>query len=312
MKTPRRSKEQIAQLEAQIVDVLREDHPQSVRHVFYRLTDPRLPEPVEKSQAGYRQVQNRVTLMRKAGRLAYGWISDMTRRGFHVRTYANGGELIMAFASLYRVDLWQGAGVYVEIWVESRSIAGVIEDDCEELAVSLYPCGGFPSLTMVYEAAGEINRTLADSRCKRVIVLYVGDYDPAGMLIEDSARDALQGHLHKSLTLEFRRIAITRDQIDAYNLPAKPRKAGERRRLDIQETVEAESMPAKELRRILRNEIEAYLPAGALETTKAAEASERSGLYTLGAFTRRLGTEDAVRGLKRGVVMDDDDDDLGE
>ena len=82
MKPTRRSKDQIAQLEAQIMDVLREDHPQSVRHVFYRMTDPRLPEPVEKSQAGYRQVQDRITRMRKAGRLAYGWISDLTRRGF--------------------------------------------------------------------------------------------------------------------------------------------------------------------------------------------------------------------------------------
>ena len=204
----------------------------------------------------------------------------------------------MAFASLYRVDLWQGAGVYLEVWAESRSIGGVIKNDCNELAVSLYPLGGFPSLSLVYEAAGEINRTLADSRCKRVIVLYVGDYDPAGMLIEDNARDALQGHLHKSLTLEFRRIAITRDQIDAYDLPTKPRKAGERRRLDIQSTVEAEALPAKELRRILRDEIEVYLPANALATTKVAEESERSGLFTLGAFTRRLGTEDARAGVE--------------
>ena len=289
MKPTRRSKGQIAQLEAQILDVLREDHPQSIRHIFYRLTDPRLPEPVEKSQAGYRQVQDRITRMRKAGRLAYGWISDLTRRGFHVSTYANAGELITAFAGLYRMDLWQGAGVYVEVWAESRSIAGVVKNDCNELGVSLYPLGGFPSLSLVYEAGTEINRTLADSRCKQVIILYIGDYDPAGVLIEDNARDALQGHLHHSLTLEFRRIAVTREQIDTYDLPTKPRKAGERRRLDIQSTVEAEALPARDLRRILREEIEAYLPANALATTKVAEESERSGLVTLGAYTSAFG-----------------------
>jgi hypothetical protein len=32
--------------------VLAADHPQSVRHCFYRMTDPRLPEPVEKSDRG--------------------------------------------------------------------------------------------------------------------------------------------------------------------------------------------------------------------------------------------------------------------
>jgi hypothetical protein len=43
IKRARRTRERIEQLDAQILDVLREDHPQSVRHVFYRMTDPRLP-----------------------------------------------------------------------------------------------------------------------------------------------------------------------------------------------------------------------------------------------------------------------------
>lgn len=46
----RRTKAQMGQLGRQIVRVLLEDRPQSVRHVFYRMTDPRLPEPVEKSE----------------------------------------------------------------------------------------------------------------------------------------------------------------------------------------------------------------------------------------------------------------------
>ena len=56
----RRTAAQVEQLERQIYEVLELDRPQSVRHVFYRLTDPRLPEPVEKSESGYRQVQQRL------------------------------------------------------------------------------------------------------------------------------------------------------------------------------------------------------------------------------------------------------------
>src|SRR5690606_6384980 len=54
IKRDRRTKAQIEQLDEQILDVLATDHPQSVRHVFYRMTDPRLAEPVEKSDRGYR------------------------------------------------------------------------------------------------------------------------------------------------------------------------------------------------------------------------------------------------------------------
>src|SRR3954452_5151340 len=76
IKRQRRTASAVEQLERRIRAILEEDHPQSIRHCFYRLTDPRLPEPVEKSERAYRQVQTRITLLRRAERLPYGWISD--------------------------------------------------------------------------------------------------------------------------------------------------------------------------------------------------------------------------------------------
>lgn len=69
LKRIRRTGDQIEQLDAQIISVLREEHPQSVRYVFYRMTDPRLPEPVEKSDHGYRHVQARCVALRRSGRV---------------------------------------------------------------------------------------------------------------------------------------------------------------------------------------------------------------------------------------------------
>ena len=67
LKRIRRTKGQRDQLDQQIINVLNEDNPQSVRHVFYRMTDPRLPEPVEKSDRGYRHVQERCVKLRRGG-----------------------------------------------------------------------------------------------------------------------------------------------------------------------------------------------------------------------------------------------------
>ena len=82
--------------------------------------------------------------------------------------------------------------------------------------------------------------------------------------------------------MTFHRLAITEKQIELYDLPTKPRKETERRALHITETVEAEAMPAGMLRALLRNEIESFLPEGALQATKEAELSEREGLISLG------------------------------
>ncbi|MGJ0506163.1 MAG: hypothetical protein ACR652_03325 [Methylocystis sp.] len=286
-KRRRRTRAQIEQLDAQIIDVLREDHPQSVRHVFYRMTDPRLPEPVEKSDQGYAQVQSRLVKLRRAGAIPYSWLSDMSRRGYFVNTFSGAGDFIAQMRGLYRADLWEDAGVKVEVWCESRSIASVIQDDCRELAVSLYPCGGFSSISFAHEAAQELNRTVTtytDDTRDPVVVLYIGDYDPAGVLIDVALERELRQHLEPAIPLHFTRIGITRLQIAAYGLPEKPRKTGERRALHVECTVEAEAMPAHILREILREEIESYLPENALRVAKVAEESEKAHLDRIAAM----------------------------
>jgi hypothetical protein len=318
----RRTKGEVEQLERQILDVLEEDHPQSVRHVFYRLTDPRLPEPVDKTELGYRIVQNRLTVMRREGKVRYGWISDATRRGYHTVTFANGAEFLSRHISAYRADLWADADAYVEVWCESRSIAGVIQDTCEELAVSLYPCGGFSSITFAYEAADFIRDTLAGTG-KPAHVLYIGDYDPAGVLIDRSLETELRRHLEPTgfdafldaiaagadpldtpsdlvdayvdqltnggIDLRFIRLAITPEQIAEYDLPTKPRKPSDRRALHVEHTVEAEAMPAGILRQLLRERIEDFLPPDALAVAKAAEESEREHLRRWAEMMRNGG-----------------------
>ena len=274
IKRNRRSRDQVRVLEEQIYAVLAEDHPQSIRHVYYRMTNPRLAEPVEKTDRGYAQVQDRITKMRRAGTIPYGWITDATRRGHHTHTYRNAAEALRAWQGFYRGDLWSNANVYVEVWCESRSISGVIEGTCEELAVSLYPAGGFTSLTLAYQSAEYINHMTRNGAIPAV-VLYIGDYDPAGVLIDQKVQEELERHLHPDVTLDFRRIAVTLEQIAEMDLPTKPRNKNDRRVRELTETVEAEAMPAGVLRRMLRNHVEAFLPAGALEAARAAEESER-------------------------------------
>jgi hypothetical protein len=277
IKRRRRTKGQVEQLDRQILEILQEDHPQSIRHVFYRLTDPRLPEPVDKSDHGYQQVQSRLTTLRREGRVPYSWIADMSRRGFFVDTFSDAGDFLRRVNGLYRADLWELSDHYVEVWCESRSIASVIQADCEELAVSLYPCGGFSSITFVHEAAQDINER--DGR--PVTVFYIGDYDPAGVLIDVSLERELRRHLDDGIKLRFTRLGITQEQIVEYDLPIKPRKATDKRSLHVAHAVEAEAMPAHILRRILRENIEALLSPHALKVARVAERSEKSRLIDL-------------------------------
>ena len=281
IKRIRRTGAQVAMLDSQIVDVLAADHPQSVRHVYYRMTDPRLTEPVEKTDAGYRTVQNRCLLLRRSGAVPYGWISDMSRQGYFVNTFDGGADFLSRMSGLYRGDMWRDADVRCEVWCESRSIASVLLADCKELAVDLYPCGGFSSVSFVHAAAQEHN---GSSDWRPLQVFFVGDYDPAGVLIDTSLKKELRAHLAEDIELRFERIGINIEQIAEYDLPTKPRKEGDKRSSQVERTVEAEAMPANVLRSIVRERVESLLPANALAVSKVAEKSEREHLKRIAAM----------------------------
>jgi hypothetical protein len=276
-KRTRRGNDRLAQLDDQIIAVLIEDHPQSVRHVFYRMTDPRLPEPVEKSDRGYRHVQDRCVKLRRAGRIPFDWIADMSRQGFRTSTFSDASDFLHRVSGLYRADLWADADSCCEVWAESRSIASVLLADCRELAVDLFPCGGFSSLSFVHAAAQQRNNS-RDTR--PLVVLYLGDFDPAGVLIDVALERELREHL-RGVALDFRRLAINEEQVSAYDLPTKPRKDSDLRSRHVTFSVEAEAMPAAALRAIVRGAIEALLPDGAIDDALEKEAFEQGRIAGL-------------------------------
>ena len=97
-------------------------------------------------------------------------------------------------------------------------------------------------------------------------------------MIDQNIRQSIADHLGADFDFNFHRLGINPDQIEALNLPTKPRKAGDKRSLHIRETVEAEAMPADLMRELLTDAIEQYLPAHQLAVTKIAEESEREYL----------------------------------
>ena len=247
------------------------------------MTDPRLPEPVAKTEQGYKQVVNRLVLMRRNGRIPYGWISDSTRLGYYVTTYADPAEYLDEVIGRYRCDEWEHADSHVEVWCESRSLAGVVRRVCASKGVSLFPAGGFSSETFIYEAAQHIRQIGKPS-----VLLYLGDHDPAGVLIDEDIITKMRGHLG-GVPVELRRLAITAAQIQQYSLPTKPRKAKDRRRLDITETVEAEAMPAGIIRELLAIAIDDYLEPDVRARVRASEAAQQQTMRELVSTGRRIG-----------------------
>ena len=164
---------------------------------------------------GYRRINDRLKQLRRAEVLDYDRIVDgllafvAARTGWASRAFAK------SMSRAYRVSPLDALDYNVIMWVESRSLAGMIADIPEEFGVTLYPAGGHTSMTFAYECAQDIRRT-----GKLTHVLYFGDYDTAGTEIDRFIRKELR--VHTDAVLEpFIRIGINPGQIIEHELPTK-------------------------------------------------------------------------------------------
>ena len=139
MTRQRRSPEEMEILRDAIYAVAETDRPVSVRHIFYRMVVLGL---VEKSNnRGYPQVQKTTVDMRRTLALPYAWIEDSSRRAYMNTGYAGVGNFAEVAASIYRRDYWESTDTLVEVWCESRSLAGVLGQVCREYVVAPIPIG---------------------------------------------------------------------------------------------------------------------------------------------------------------------------
>ncbi len=235
-----------------LTEIVTSGAPMSVRHAFYQAVGLGL---VPKTKNGYQKVQREILRLRRAGWIGYADIVDGTRYVRQSETHNSLGDALYETSRTYRRNLWADSDYQLEVWAESDSIAGTAWPAVDEWALPLFVTRGFASETFLWNSAQQWYGS--------VVVLYIGDYDPHGVLIEDIARERMQEF--SGAFVEWRRIAITAAQISEYALPSSYGGHG----------VEAEAMPADTLRALLTDAIEEYVDEASVEAIRAAEDSER-------------------------------------
>jgi hypothetical protein len=263
-----------------IFETLYQDHPQTVRGLFYQLVSQGI---VPKTEAAYKGIVGRLAVeLRRSGVLPYAWLADNTRWMRKPRTFSGLEAMLQHTAATYRRDLWCQAETTIEIWCEKDALAGVLYDVTEEWDVPLMVTRGYPSLSFLYSAA-EAYRAGG----RPVHLYYFGDFDPAGVDIPWKV-DARLRELAPDVTITLSRMAVTEQQIVDLQLPTRPTKGSDRRAVAFgRESVELDAMPAERLRALVRACIEQHVDPAAFDVLKVAETSERAWLQRLPALAKR-------------------------
>ena len=270
-KRRRRTKAEIEDLENSLRKLASDHEPLSLRNLFYLAVSRGL---IGKSENEYNNVIIRLLgRMREDGRVPWRWIVDHNRMRRQANTWDSLEEMLRFSQFTYRRSLWTELPERVELWCESNSAAGVLWDTADEWDVPLMAGGGFFGKSFLYATIKEI-----EAIQKPTTIYYFGDYDPSGLLIPDSALRFLERHGPR-LEIDFQALAVTREQVDSWDLPTAPPKSSKHRAgFDDTRTTQLEAIPPDTLREHAAAAMAAHIPEHVLENTRQVEQLERETL----------------------------------
>lgn len=258
----------VAGVEA-VLDEYSEHLPLTARQVFYRLVGTGL---IGKTESDYSRLCEALNRSRRAGLIPWDALRDDGTRSAEIVAYddVDAFEFTVRRAiDTFRLPFHSG----VEVWVEADGMVPMVATLAHQFRVPVYSSGGFDSVTAKHRAA---RRALASPA--GITVLHVGDLDPSGCALVDSAADdvcAFVADYGKPGFVRFERIAVLPEHVEAYGLPTAPPKATDRRGDGMAETVQVEALAPTDLLDIVRDALRRTVDLEALAAHRLVEQEQR-------------------------------------
>lgn len=256
-----------------VLDENRAYLPMTARQVFYRLVGA---HGYDKTELAYARLLETLNRARRARLIPMHAIRDDGGTSMGAGGWDSTAQFwrsVRRTADSYRHALDDGQPIAVELWVEAAGMVPMVARVAAEFGVTTYSSGGFDSVTVKHEAAQRIAY-----RDVPTTVLHLGDHDPSGLSILDSAAEDISAFVDHWAAPRptFVRLAVTPDQIARYRLPSAPQKVTDRRGEHMRHTVQAEAMSPTELTSEVRTALANTVDLGALDAARRRGESERA------------------------------------
>ena len=184
---------------------------------------------------------------------------------------------------------------HIEIWVEKDSIRNFIAKLAAKYHLSIQVLRGFASLSMYRKALNRARRRGVK------LILYIGDFDPSGLLIEKVAEEEMN---HK-LGIKFVRLVLTMEQIKHFKPPSRPVNPKDSRTKEYAEKYgnrcwEVEALRPRTLYRLIEKGLKENVPPEFLAEVKTREKAARLAKPVTERLRKTIESE-VFRLLKSGV-----------
>ena len=186
-----------------------QDSSVTVRRIFYAMVTQ---GHVENTLAEYRRISDITVKLRRGGFLDWDLIADDTRQAYKQPSFGRIEHAVHRAINAFRYDRWEQQQYLVQVWVEKRGHVSVLYPVTNRYDVSIVENGGRRIITPeVVEPF-----ITAQDRGQTNVILYVGDYDPSGLQMDENMIAQLEA---LGVECTWKRVALTAEHLYMYELP---------------------------------------------------------------------------------------------
>ena len=240
----------------------------TLRQLFYRLV---AAEVLPNTTGAYKTLSSRSAEARRSG--TFPELIDRTRQIHRYRSFTGADDALDFLHRIYRRDRTEGQPVSLYLGVEKAGIVAQLQAWFGDLGVPILALGGYSSqsyVDMVHEDVSASGRP--------AVLLYAGDHDPSG---EDIDRDFIA---RSDCFAKVVRVALSAEQVAAYNLPPQPGKRTDSRSAGFVERhgrlvqVELDALPPVTLRGLYADALADFWDESAYQDSLDLEAADLAEL----------------------------------
>ena len=203
-----------------VVTELRQYWPLTLRQIYYQLVSR---GDIKNNRSQYNMLSKLVKWMRIDSMLPWRALEDRSRTVTSKRGYETVEDFIRSqmdgFLRGYTRCLIQGQDKHIEVWTEKDALFRIFSEVVWPYCIRAVVCRGYSSVTFIADFFARAEKAMM--RGQKPVVLYFGDLDPSGVQMLEATIETLENELGL-WGVEFKRIALNPEHIDAYKLPFDP------------------------------------------------------------------------------------------
>lgn len=198
----------------------------TLRQLYYALVKDLI---IENTISQYKALSKYLVYARKNRLISQSIIKDRTRKvDSNIATYYNSWKESVEYQirevenpPFISIDRKLYQDKITLIMLEKQALEGIFSNTLGNMCI-LVVCRGYNSLSQLYQ----LKRLLKDEK-REINVYSFSDFDPSGLDIERNFKEQMS---ELGITFNsFKRIGLTKEQIEKYNLPYAPTKTSDSR-----------------------------------------------------------------------------------